>query len=218
MSFFQDENQPGPNSRPCTRLTSHEQQSVNEDSEDEEQTYCKGESLQLVRTKKTGVYVDDFFTSMDLLDQMSVMQLGITGTVRQNHLVGVPLPSKTEANKQLKRGDFWSVYTMGSTVVLWQENQPVYMVSNIDMAEPVGTCQCYSKQLREYITLSLPNLNSRYNEAMGGVDLLDALIKNYSITTRIRKWYWSLYTWMLNVIMVEAVQGPPQREEHAHTT
>ena len=43
-----------------------------------------------------------------------------------------------------------------------------------------------------------------YNKAMGGVDLVNQCIKCYRIHTRIRKWYWALYTWFLNAQMVQA--------------
>ena len=38
----------------------------------------------------------------------------------------------------------------------------------------------------------------------GGVDLLDNSEKNYAITTRVKKWYWSIYVWFLNVSMIQA--------------
>jgi len=44
----------------------------------------------------------------------------------------------------------------------------------------------------------------QYNNSMGGVDLLDNGVKNYSISMRIRKWWWSIYSWFLNVNMVQA--------------
>jgi hypothetical protein len=39
------------------------------------------------------VYVDNLFTSLDLLDHMGDMRLGVTGTFRQNRIVGIPLPA-----------------------------------------------------------------------------------------------------------------------------
>ena len=130
------------------------------------------------------MYVDNLFTSMDLLDNMGDRQLGITGTVRQNRLNGVPLPSKKEASKTFKRGDHQAVYTQDSTIVLWQYNQPVYMASNVDPVEPVGACQRYSKKEGKYVPVPQPNINKEYNENMGGVDLFDNSVKNYAITAR----------------------------------
>ena len=39
---------------------------------------------------------------------------------------------------------------------------------------------------------------------MGGVDLLNQSNKAYRISIRRKKWYWGLYTWFLNVQMVQA--------------
>ncbi len=38
----------------------------------------------------------------------------------------------------------------------------------------------------------------------GGVDLVDNSAKNCAITTRVKKWYWCLYTWFVNIYMVQA--------------
>lgn len=150
------------------------------------------------------VYVDNLFTSMDLLDHMGDRQLGVTGTVRQNRLHGVPLLSKKEASKELQRGDHRVIYTQDKTIVLWQDSQAVYMASNVDDVEPLGTCQRYSKKEKKYGPVSQPYLNEQYNKNMGGVDLFDNSGKNYAITTRVKKWYWCLYTWFLNACMVQA--------------
>lgn len=148
--------------------------------------------------------MDNLFTSMDLLDHMGDRQLGVTGTMRQNRLNSIPLLSKKQASKELKRGDSMAVYSMDSTIVLWMDNQAVYMASNVDAVEPLKTCQRYSKKEKKYVPLPQPNLNQKYNQAMGGVDLLDAMAKNYAIAMRIKKWYWGIYTWHLNVSMVQA--------------
>ena len=85
--------------------------------------------------------MDNLFTSMDLLDHMGDRQLGITGTMRQNRLHDIPLPSKKEAAK-LQRGQFEAVYTQDSTVIVWNDNQPVYMASNHDEVFSFVTFVC----------------------------------------------------------------------------
>jgi len=150
------------------------------------------------------VYADNLFITMDLLEHMGDRQLGITGTMRQNRLVGVPLPSKKLACKEMKRGEHKVIFSMDSNIVLWMDNQPVFMASNVDTVEPARTCQRYSKVEKKYVSLPQPNLNHTYNQAMGGVDLLDAMAKKYAITTRLKKWYWCFYGWYLNVSMVQA--------------
>jgi hypothetical protein len=141
---------------------------------------------------------------LDLLEHMGDRQLGVTGTLRQNRLHGIPLPTKKEVAKNFERGQVQSMYHQDCIVLVWKDNQPVYMASNHDSVEPMGTCQRYSQKEKAYLAVPQPKLNQEYNKHMGGVDLLDNGEKNYAITTRVKKWYWALYTWFLNISMVQA--------------
>ena len=152
----------------------------------------------------TKVYVDNLFTSLDLQDHMGKKGLGVTGTMRMNRMIGIPLPTKKEAIHTLKRGETKAVYTTDMMVCVWKDNKPVYMASNVDDIVPYGNCERYSKEKKGYAAVSQPNVVKQYNHNMGGVDLLDNSEKNYAITTRVKKWYWSIYVWFLNVSMIQA--------------
>ena len=69
--------------------------------------------------------------------------------------------------------------------------------------KPLGHCKRYSAKEKKFLAVPQPNMNQCYNNSMGGVDLLDNSEKNYAITTRVKKWYWCLYTWFLNICMVQ---------------
>ena len=105
----------------------------------------------------TVVYCDNLFTSLDLLEHMGDRQLGVTGTLRQNRLHGIPLPTKKEVNK-LERGYMEAVYHQDIMVMVWKDNQPVYMASNVDSVEPFGTCQRYSKKEKKYVDIPQPHV------------------------------------------------------------
>lgn len=162
------------------------------------------------------VYVDNLFTSLDLLDNMGDKGYGVTGTLRQNRIIGIPLPNKKQANKELKRGEMKAVFTQGTAVSVWKDNQPVYMASNCSSVALTGQCQRYSRKDKAYMPVPQPTMNQNYNKYMGGVDLIDNSIKNYAISTRVRKWYWCLYTWFLNVCMVQAwrLYRAHKKEQH----
>jgi hypothetical protein len=150
------------------------------------------------------IYCDNLFTSLDLLDHMGTRGYGVTGTLRQNRVIGIPLPSKKAAAKILKtRGETLAVYTKDSAVIVWKDSQPVFLASNCDDLHPMGQCQRYSAKEKKYVPVPQPNLIANYNRSMGGVDLIDNLEKNYAITVRVRKWYWSIYAWFLNITMVQ---------------
>ncbi len=118
--------------------------------------------------------------------------------------LGIPLPNKKTADKNFKRGQMQAIYTQDSMVVLWKDNKSVYMASNVVDMEPLKECRRYSKQDKGYIPIPQPQINFAYNQSMGGVDLVDNSEKNYAITSRVKKWYWALYTWFLNIAMVQA--------------
>jgi hypothetical protein len=77
---------------------------------------------------------------------MGDRQLGVTGTLRQNRVIGIPLPTKKEVTRKFSRGQVEATYTQDATVVVWRDNQPVYMASNHESIEPMGSCQRYSQK------------------------------------------------------------------------
>jgi len=129
---------------------------------------------------------------------------GVVGTVRQNRLVGVPLPSKKDASKDMSRGQMKSTYSEDICATVWRDSQPVYLMSNFTGPEPAGSCSRYGGRDKGYVNVPCPKLVLDYNQTMGGVDLLNQSTKHYGISVRLKKWYWSLITWFLNVMMVQA--------------
>ena len=129
--------------------------------------------------------------------------LGVTGTMRVNRLHGIPLPTKKEAQK-MARGEYKAVYTQDMCVLVWKDSVPVFMCSNCTNIVPLCQCRRYSSKEGKYVSVPQPLLVDTYNQFMGGVDELDASVKCYAIHTRIKKWYFPLYTWFLNVSMVQA--------------
>jgi hypothetical protein len=104
----------------------------------------------------------------------------------------------------MERGEHCVVYSGESCVVQWKDNKAVYLASNCFSVKPMGVVNRYHGVEKGYKQVPCPRLIFEYNKHMGGVDLLDSGEKNYAITTRVRKWYWAIYTWFLNVSMVQA--------------
>lgn len=147
---------------------------------------------------------DNLFTNFDLLDHLAEKKIGVIGTVRQNRIVGVPLPAKKEAARIMKRGQIKTVYDEKLCLTCWRDSQPVYMTSNFCGPDPIGACKRYSAPDKKYIEVPCPNIVLQYNRTMGGVDLLNQSQKNYRVNIRIKKWYWPFYGHYLNVQMVQA--------------
>ena len=79
----------------------------------------------------TLLYFDNLFTSMKLLNWLSERGLGGTGTLRQNRVKAIPIPAKKEVEKGFKRGESQVVFCEDVSVVVWKDNKPVYMGTNV---------------------------------------------------------------------------------------
>ena len=62
----------------------------------------------------------------------------------------------------------------------------------------------WSKDMKKNVDTQLPHLCAAYVQGMGGVDALDQVINVYRIGIRSKKWWWVLFTHMLNNCMVNA--------------
>jgi len=92
------------------------------------------------------VYFDNLFTSFPLLEQLSELRIGGTGTVRQNRLNRVPIKGKKELEKKaVPRGTADVIYQADRVLVAWKDNKAVFMASNIHGADMTKTCRRYSR-------------------------------------------------------------------------
>ena len=96
------------------------------------------ESVHLLPGSK--VVCDNLFTSLDLMDHLSKKGIGILGTMRQNRMNNLSLPSKKETNN-MKRGELKQLYLGDDqTIMVWKDLGPVYVASNFVDKEPMGKC------------------------------------------------------------------------------
>ena len=56
----------------------------------------------------------------------------------------------------------------------------------------------YSQADKRVISVPRPNLIGQYNNYMGGTDLMDQNIGRYRISIRGKKWWWCIFTWLID--------------------
>ena len=76
--------------------------------------------------------------------------------------------------------------------------------------EPTATANRWSRVEKKRIVVPMPKMIEKYNQKMGGVDLLDAMVAVYRIRIRKRKWWWSIYAWSLSVSAVNVTSRNPR--------
>lgn len=148
------------------------------------------------------LYFDNLFTSVKLLDALTEKGIGGTGTLRSNRLERCPLMSqKTLAG--MPRGSFdYRCDTINNTVVVaWNDNSVVYMATNCHKVFPTNRVQRWSRQQNLRVAIQQPSVIKEYNTYMGGVDRMDQNINTYRIGIRTKKWWWSLFAYLPDMIV-----------------
>lgn len=84
------------------------------------------------------------------------------------------------------------------------DNSVVTMASTCYGVEPVGQVKRYSKKEKKFLNCQRPDIVAKYNNFMGGTDQMDENITRHRISIRSKKWWWSIFTWLLDVAIVNA--------------
>ena len=136
------------------------------------------------------VFFDNYFSSPELLAELSKRKIHATSTLRVDRTRKCPLMSRKEL---LKKGrgsyDFRLEKESGVLVCEWFDNKVVLMGSNTHGVKPTFEVQRYDRKEKKHINVKCPQLIKSYNECMGGVDKCDMLLALYRNTMKTRKWY-----------------------------
>ena len=131
-----------------------------------------------LKGKHYHVYFDNFFTSVTLLRSLSQKKLYGCGTMRSDCL-GFPAQFKPKVKKGLRnRGDFEVVQYRNLTVYLWQDTEPVIVISsNTNTTDK--TTVTHKQHDGSTIQIDCPQAICNYNKFMGEVDLNDQIWNYY---------------------------------------
>lgn len=80
----------------------------------------------------------------------------------------------------------------------------VTIVTNNGTILPLVNAKRYSRKERKEVVISQTNVISAYNKHMGGVDLHDNAIANYRIKIQGKKWWWPLFTNIIDSVIVNS--------------
>ena len=157
------------------------------------------------------IYVDRFYTSIDMMKALDAMSLCITGTLMQNRLPkDLQIAKSSALFKKMNRGDYkyhrlhyqrrgeGKGYS-DAGLVCWKDKNMVYCLSN-EVATNKNDDECRRRSHTGILTLKRPKMISKYNEFMGGVDIAD--IKRLHCNSTImglNRWWLKLFFYLLDV-------------------
>ena len=101
------------------------------------------------------LYIDNYFTSLRLLDQLRRDQIAAVGTIRTNRVEKCPLKDISLIKKSNGGTmDYRMDVNTGKTVVRWHDTSIVTIASNTFGIEPIGHVKRWSAKSTE---LFVPN-------------------------------------------------------------
>lgn len=158
------------------------------------------------RNLRYSLYFDNLFTSIHLLSHLKKLGYSATGTIRDNRIPkNCPLPTKNQMKKK-SRGHSSSALdtTNGIIVMRWNDNNIVSVASTAYGVHPQNNVKRFSQSEKKTIQVPRPLAIGRYNASMGGTDLMDENISRHRVGIRGKKWWWNLFTWLLDAALQNA--------------
>ena len=84
------------------------------------------------------------------------------------------------------------------------DNKAVNLIYSFVGVEPVKTVRRWDRKQGMYVAINRPAIIERYNQHMGGVDLLDSLVSLYKPKVKSRRWYMYIFWYTVVMVVVNA--------------
>ena len=142
------------------------------------------------------IFMDNFFSSPRLFDDLDRRKINSCGTVRPNRR---DMPSDFGPKQlKLKRADVRVMTRGGLTALVWKDRREVCMLTNMDPPPAEGNvCDDSNRPVK-------PNIVEWYNRHMGYVDSFDRMSYSYSMSRRTFKWTTKLFFHFLDLTVLNS--------------
>jgi hypothetical protein len=147
-----------------------------------------------VRGRGHKLYMDNFFSSPDLFDELTKKKINCCGTVRPR-IKGMP---QDLTPKNMKRGDLKVRTRDDLTTILWRDKRHTLLLTNMHNAPAEGNfCDEQGYALK-------PLIVEEYNRHMGYVGKADRMANSNTISRRTYKWTKKLFFHLLNLAILNS--------------
>ena len=164
-------------------------------------------------------FMDNYYTSVALFEELEDRKTLACGTVRSNR-IGLPKEIcglKEKCVKELERGE--SLYRQKGrlTCVTWRDRKPVSFLATIPTSEADSTVVQRSVKVNgRWVKkdFARPGVVDLYNNYMGGVDVSDQRAVAYARLMKGVVWYYKVFFYMVEVCVSNAQILQTKSQEH----
>ncbi|CAG2197406.1 unnamed protein product [Mytilus edulis] len=141
------------------------------------------------------VYLDNYYCSPELFNELDLLNTYACGTVRTNRKL---VPKAFTEVKKLKQGQ--GIFRrMGNLLAIkFHDKRDVHMLSTMHEAKLIVT----DRVNKDNEPVLKPNLVVDYCKFMGGVDMNDQICQYYDVLRKSVKWWKTLFFHLFNVLLV----------------
>jgi hypothetical protein len=139
------------------------------------------------------LYMDSFFSSPELFDDLHTKAINCCGTVRQNRR---GMPTDFQKTLKLTRDDIKTRVRGDLTAVVWKDKRNVNLLTNMHPGPADGNfCDEHGNTVK-------PKIAQDYSKHMAYVDKRDRMTNSYAISRRTWKWTKKLFFHLLDLTIL----------------
>jgi hypothetical protein len=197
-------------------------------------TGCLVRSLvkSLPREKLT-IYMDNYFTSVPLFEELRDLNYGAVGTTRPHTKFPDGLVTlKEKYSTKLEWNTLLAKVVDRTLCLAWQDNNIVLALSTVHTTNSINSFQ--ERQRRRLAKIStngrivrqvfgdnptqilrIPTFIADYNTYMGGVDIANQYRESYETHRSTRRNWWPLFYWFIDITVINAYRLYQLRSKEA---
>ena len=146
--------------------------------------------------KNYHLFLDNYFVTIPLLQDLRGLGFGITGTVRKNRLKLCSGLKKLDQTMQKGESKFFTYDNF--LLVFWRDRRILTAISSV-YGTGLKQMQSYDKIKKEFQIINKPNMIDSYSKYMHGVDKSDQVRSYYSFFRKTRKWWKKLLFYLIEI-------------------
>ena len=151
--------------------------------------------------KNHWVFTDNYYTGIELYQDLLMNKVYATGTIRSNRK---NFPDVFKQGEKLDIGQYQFATSNDLLSVLWHDRRDVFLLSTAHN-QSVTSVMKRPKGSREKVPVVCPTCVQDYNLYMGGVDLSDQYLNYYSLTQRrTLKWWKKVFWRMIDITILNS--------------
>lgn len=153
-----------------------------------------------LKNTNTHVTFDNFFTSVQLMEDLHENKIFATGTVRSDRL---QLPTLAKVKTPMERGVSKWLTRNNIGYVKWMDTKAVHVVSTAFSPSEKLQAQRTQKDGTS-LTVTCPRSIVEYTKRMGGVDRFDRIRSHYSVSRKSKRWWLRILYFIIDASVVNA--------------